>query len=72
MEELMLKFLLKNYPTVRLKVDGHFKRCLRTPNGNQYKLSTDKPRAKIDLMSRLIIVFGCDKNLAESVVLNFL
>jgi hypothetical protein len=71
---LMLSFLEKNYPVLRLKNNGRFKRGIILDNGEQYLISNVSHNLKLkdELNKILKIVFSCNEDTSKSVLSNFL
>ena len=73
-QELMIKFLKKNFPVYRLKNGLRFKRTIILENGESFLLS-DKDSVNdlyFKLYDILKIVFNTDKNTNKSVLDKFL
>ena len=82
MQNLMMKFLVMNYPVYRIRdksINGtkgrnQFKRTIVLENGQNYLLS-DKGHIKIlytKLFENLDIIFNEEKTVIETVLKNFL
>lgn len=68
--DMITKFIAKNYPVSRIKSDGRFKRAIIIEGERPYFLS-DKGSifsVKNKLIKILIIVFDCDADLANELI----
>lgn len=68
-EKLMISFLIKNYPVVRVKNKNRFKRAIILDNG-PYLLSDNCSALPIKkkLIGILKLVFDCDTNISNEVI----
>lgn len=73
-KKLMLKFLERNYPVSRVKLNFHFKRAIVLDNGSAFILSDSGQinQLKFHLLDILTKVFGCDEATSRAVLDNFL
>ena len=73
-QELMIKFLKKNFPVYRLKHDMRFKRTIVLETGESYLLSNKDSVNDLyfKLSDILKTVFNTDKNTNKSVLDSFL
>jgi hypothetical protein len=68
-EKLIISFLIKNYPVVRVKEKNRFKRAILLDNG--YYFLSDNNSAlplKKKLIDVLKIVFDCDSVYANNII----
>lgn len=72
-KKLMLKFLERNYPVSRVKLDMRFKRAIVLDNG-AYVLSVESQHIQLrfQLIEVLKKVFSCDEATSRAVLDNFL
>ncbi len=58
--QLIQRYLNRNYPVERLKINGKFKRAIIFDNGRTYLLSNikDKPYLKKEMVTAIETVFG--------------
>ena len=73
-KKLMLKFLERNYPVSRIKLNFRFKRAIVLDNGGAFILSdlSNLNKLKYELVDTLIKVFNCDEATSRAVLDNFL
>lgn len=69
----MLKFLERNYPVSRVKLNHRFKRAIVLDSGS-YVLGDTAQQGRLifELINILIKVFGCDEATSRAVLNNFL
>jgi hypothetical protein len=72
--DIMLKFLLRNYPVHRVKDNMRFKRAIVLDNGSSYLLSdqTSHIQVRSELTKVLKTVFYCDDTSSKTVLKTFL
>lgn len=70
----MLKFLERNYPVSRVKLNLRFKRAIILDSGMSYILSEPSHinLLKFNLAEILTKVFSCDESISRAVLDNFL
>lgn len=70
----MLKFLERNYPVARVKLNLRFKRAIVLDTGVSYVLSepTHINLLRFNLAEILTKVFSCDEAISRAVLDNFL
>lgn len=70
----MLKFLERNYPVSRVKLNLRFKRAIVLDNGGAFILSEPShvSQLKFQLVDVLTKVFSCDEAISRAVLDNFL
>lgn len=73
-KRLMLKFLERNYPVARVKLNLRFKRAIVLDTGVSYVLSepTHINLLRFNLAEILTKVFSCDEAISRAVLDNFL
>ena len=73
-KQMMLKFLQRNYPVLRIKHNMRFKRTIITDDGSEYLISDPSqiPRLKHQLQQILKLVFDSDDLTNSAVLDNFL
>ena len=73
LEDLMIRFLKRNFPVHRFKQNMRFKRTI-TLNGKQYFISDKKTLSSLyyTLLEMLKVIFDADNKLNETVLRNFL
>lgn len=71
---LMMKFLIRNYPVRRLKFNKHFKRAIVTDDGHIHHLSNKESHKNLYfiLLKTLKTVFYSDNELNQDVLKSFL
>jgi len=73
-EELIIRFLERNYPVARVKHDNKFRRGIIMDGGITFVLGDSK--SYLEMRRRLIYVlqqvFTCDDNLIKATLHNFL
>jgi hypothetical protein len=71
---IMLKFLKRNYPVIRVKENSRFKRAIMLDNGTTCFLSDEM--SHINLRNHLIqilkTVFYCDEKTSRTILKEFL
>jgi hypothetical protein len=74
LKKLMFSYLYKNYPVVRLKYNGKFKRSIIFDDGCVFYIgdNTHKTIFVEKFVSNLSNVFNCDETIARIVVKKFL
>ena len=72
--DIMLKFLERNYPVTRVKVNMRFKRAIILDNGHSYLLSDENAhiQLRLQLIKILKTVFYCDEATSRTVLKRFL
>lgn len=74
LKKLMFSYLYKNYPVVRLKYNGRFKRSIIFDDGTVFYIG-EKAHTIIFIekfVKSLSTVFNCDETIARIVVKSFL
>lgn len=74
LKRLMISYLYKNYPVIRLKYNGKFKRSIIFDDGTIYYIG-DNTHNSIFLpkfIKSLCKVFNCEEPIARIIVENFL
>jgi len=73
-KKLMLKFLERNYPISRVKLNLRFKRAIVLDNGGAFILSEPSQvnHLKFNLVDVLTRVFSCEEATSRAVLDNFL
>lgn len=68
-EDMMIKFLVRNYPVARIKHNNRFRRGIMFDNGTPYLLiDANSMPIKQKLITILNVVFNCDKLNAEKII----
>jgi hypothetical protein len=72
--KLIINFLKRNYPIMRIKDKTRFKRAIVLDNGSIYFLSDEKSHIKLrnNLLSILKLVFYCRDEIAKQSVKQYL
>ena len=73
-KEMVLKFLVRNYPVLRVKHGNRFKRAITLDNGLSYFLSDKNSytRLKLQLAEYLRLIFCYDEKFLKEIVEEFL
>ena len=71
---MMIKFLERNYPVSRVKINMRFKRAIILDNGISYLLSDEHSHIQLRLQLSQILktVFYCDEKSSRTVLKQFL
>jgi hypothetical protein len=71
---IMMHFLKRNYPVIRMKDNNRFKRAIILDNGGTYFLSDEHSHIhlKNQLIQILKTVFYCDEKSSRTVLKEFL
>jgi len=71
---MMLKFLERNYPVKRIKINARFKRCIVLDDGSPFLLSdyTNIVSLKYKLMEILYFIFSSDEETNKFVITKYL
>jgi 23S rRNA G2069 N7-methylase RlmK/C1962 C5-methylase RlmI len=71
---MMIRFLQRNYPVIRIKDDKRFKRAIIFDNGATYFLSDEHShiQLRLNLVQTLKTVFYCDEQSSRAVLKEFL
>lgn len=68
-EDMMIKFLIRNYPVARIKFNNRFRRGIIFDNETPHILiNANILVIKQKLITILRIVFNCDKQNAEKII----
>lgn len=68
-ENMMIKFLVRNYPVARIKHNNRFRRGIMFDNGTPHLLiDANMFLIKQKLITILNIVFNCDKITATKII----
>ena len=72
--KLIITFLKRNYPIMRIKDKTRFKRAIVLDNGSTYFLSDEQSHIKLrnDLLSVLKLVFYCREDIAKLSIKQYL
>lgn len=72
--ELIQKYLNRNYPIQRIKINGKFKRAILFDNGRTYLVSNpnDKPYLKKEMITAIETVFGFETEETKKFVSKYL
>lgn len=72
--KLIINFLKRNYPIMRIKDKTRFKRAIVLDNGGIYFLSDEQSHIKLrgDLLSVLKLVFYCREDIARQSIKQYL
>ena len=73
-KQMMLKFLERHYPVIRVKFNNRFKRAVMLDGGEIFMLGDEfhKIQLKTKLIEILNLVFYCKTEISLSVLNNFL
>jgi len=71
---MMMRFLKRNYPVIRIKDKQRFKRAIVSDNGGTYFLSDEHSHIVLRnyLIQTLKTVFYCDENSSRTVLKEYL
>ena len=71
---MMMYFLKRNYPVIRMKDNQRFKRAIMLDNGSTYFLSDEHSHIQLrnQLIQILKTVFYCDEKSSRTVLKDFL
>lgn len=71
---MMMRFLQRNYPVIRVKDNKRFKRAIIFDNGSTYFLSDEHShiQLRLKLVQTLKTVFYCDEQSSRTVLKDFL
>jgi hypothetical protein len=71
---MMMYFLKRNYPVIRMKDNQRFKRAIILDNGSTYFLSDEHSHIQLrnQLIQILKTVFYCDEKSSRTVLKDFL
>jgi len=73
-KNMAIKFLRRNYPVSRVKINNKFKRAIILNNGETYLLSDKNAHKELKekLLTTLAMAFNFDETFSRNILNNFL